>query len=410
MSLTAENIEEIKNRFAKTETVEDLAILLSWIYALKYPKQNEKTPVIIEAKHLNYYAFKAENRYKQFSIPKKSGGTRTISAPRYKLKTIQKCINEVLNAIFTPHFTATGFVPKKSILDNAKLHTGKQFVYNTDLKDFFPSVDFRRIKSVLGLKPFNLINENGTQTKGKEHLAFLIANLCCENGSLPQGAPTSPTLTNVVCQRLDKNLFKFAKSIKATYSRYADDITFSANKPIFDAEFNKKLAEIITKENFKINEAKTRLQKAGEQQSVTGIVVNKKPNVDRNFMKDIRFWLMCWTKFETEATQQKFLVQFPDKKGFLRYGGATPQFYNYLNGKILFFGMVRGANDALFLKFKTVFDQLYNQIKGKNSELLTENISENEIDLGLILDIWEKEGIGRRWKNLKHLYDGKYNK
>lgn len=393
MSLTVENIEEIKIRFAKAETVEDLASLLSYIYAIKFPKRNEKNPVMIQAKHLNYYAFKAENRYKQFSIPKKSGGIRTISAPRYKLKTIQKCINEILNIVFTPHFAATGFVPNKSILDNAKLHVGKQFVYNTDLKDFFPSVDFRRIKSVLGLRPFNLININKSQTQGKEHLAFLIANLCCENGCLPQGAPTSPTLTNVVCQRLDRNLFKFAKSIKATYSRYADDITFSANKPIFNSDFDKKLAEIIAKENFKINEAKTRLQNGGERQSVTGIVVNKKPNVDRNFIKDIRFWLMCWSKFDYEATHQKFLVQFPNKKGFLRYGGATPQFYNYLNGKILFFGMVRGANDAMFLKFKTNFDLLYSKIQRNDLASIPENISENEIDLGLILDIWEKEGI-----------------
>lgn len=393
MSLTVEKIEEIKIRFAKTETVEDLASLLSWIYALKFPKQNEKKPIIIETRHLNYYAFKAENRYKQFSIPKKSGGIRTISAPKYKLKTIQKCINEILNIVFTPHFAATGFVPNKSILDNAKLHVGKQFVYNTDLKDFFPSVDFRRIKSVLGLRPFNLINIDKTQTQGKEHLAFLIANLCCENGCLPQGAPTSPTLTNVVCQKLDKNLFKFAKSIKATYSRYADDITFSANKPIFNSDFNKKLDEIISKENFKINEAKTRLQNGGERQSVTGIVVNKKPNVERNFIKDIRFWLMCWSKFDNEATQQKFLIQFPDKKGFLRYGGATPQFYNYLNGKILFFGMVRGANDVMFLKFKTNFDLLYSKIQRNDLASIPENISKNEIDLGLILDIWEKEGI-----------------
>lgn len=100
MRLTPENIEEIKVRFAKTETVEELAQLLSWVYALKFPKRSEKTTILIEAKHLNYYAFKPANRYKQFTIKKKSGGERPISAPRYKLKTIQKCINEILNAVF----------------------------------------------------------------------------------------------------------------------------------------------------------------------------------------------------------------------------------------------------------------------------------------------------------------------
>src|SRR5256885_1878117 len=114
MRLEKEYIEEIKIRFAKTETVNDLAQLLSWIYVLKFPKRNEKTKIIIEEKHLNYYAFKPGKRYKQFAIKKKNGGERPISAPRYKLKTIQKCINEILNAVFTPHFTANGFVPHKS--------------------------------------------------------------------------------------------------------------------------------------------------------------------------------------------------------------------------------------------------------------------------------------------------------
>ena len=81
-------------------------------------------------------------------------------------------------------------------------------------------------------------------------------------------------------------------------------------------------------------------------------MVNEKSNVDRNFIKDIRFWLMCWNKYNLQATQQKFEEKFSDKKGFLRYEGATPQFYNYLKGKILFLGMVRGMEDEMFLKFK----------------------------------------------------------
>ena len=407
MRLTTENIEEIKVRFAKTETVEELAQLLSWVYALKFPKRSEKTTIIIEPKHLNYYAFKPANRYKQFIIKKKSGGERTISAPHYKLKTIQKCIKEILNAVFIPHFTATGFVPRKSIVDNAKVHIGKQFVFNTDLKDFFPSTEFRRIKAVLGLAPFNLtdaneINSNKekkktSEEKGKGYLGYLIANLCCDNGCLPQGAPTSPTLTNLVCQRLDKKLYKYAKSINATYSRYADDITFSANKPVFDEIFKKTLIDIIeVQEKFKINFEKERLQGGNERQSVTGIIVNRKSNVDRKYLKDVRFWLMCWKKFGTDVTQQKFLVQFPDKKGFLRYGGATPQFYNYLSGKILFLGMVRGAKDEMFLRFKTDFDKLNNEmngIKNINNEVFKYKNQVSQFSIKEILNIWSEKGI-----------------
>lgn len=405
MQLTLENKQEIKAIFHLCETVEDLAVLLTLVYALKFPKSSEKTEIIIKAKHLNYYAFKPENRYKQFSIKKKSGGDRIISAPRYKLKTIQKCINEVLNAVFTPHISATGFVAQKSIVDNAKVHIGKQFVFNTDLKDFFPSTEFRRVKTVLGLAPFNLTDANElfsnlvkkktSEDKSKGHLAYLIANLCCDKGCLPQGAPTSPTLTNLVCQRLDKKLSKYAKNIHATYTRYADDITFSSNKPVFDEAFRHTLIDIIeVQEKFKINFEKERLQTGGQRQSVTGIIVNRKSNVDRKYLKDVRFWLMCWEKFGTAATQQKFLIQFPEKKGFVRYGGATPQFYNYLKGKILFLGMVRGAEDELFLKYKMSFDILQNKMNGKTDvEIPISKPISTKLSVFEILQIWENQGI-----------------
>ena len=408
MQLTTEQKDEIKVRFENTETVEELAQLLSWIYALKIPNKFKKTNIVIEAKHLNYYAYKKLNRYIQFSIKKKSGGEREIFAPKYKLKTIQKCINEILNAIFIPHSAITGFVPGKSIVDNAKRHVGKQFVFNTDLKDFFPNVSFRRIKTVLGLHPFNLSenyennsNDEKVVDKGRGHLSFLIANICCENGFLPQGAPTSPTLTNLVCQRLDKKLHRYAKTINATYSRYADDITFSANKPIFDENFKKTLIDVIeVQEKFKINYEKERLQNGGERQTVTGIVVNRKTNVDRKYLKDVRFWLMCWKKFGTDATKHKFLHQFPDKKGFVRYKGNTPPFQNYLHGKILFFGMVRGKNDALYLKFLCEFEKLRNP---NFDAIIKENkktATKPNLDLNNILNIWQNKGFGEAMKNL----------
>ncbi|MES2565499.1 MAG: reverse transcriptase domain-containing protein [Bacteroidota bacterium] len=406
MRLQPAHIEEIKSRFSTTETVDELAQLLNWIYEIKFPSKGKDTNVRIEPKHLTYYAFKATDKYKRFSIKKKSGGERSISAPRYKLKTIQKCLNEIFNAVFTPHFAATGFVPKKSIVDNAKVHVGKQFVFNTDLKDFFPSTEFRRIKTVLGLAPFYLTDQNEINSnkekkkvsdeKGKGHLAYLIANLCCENGFLPQGAPTSPTLTNLVCQSLDKKLYKFAKKINATYSRYADDITFSANKSIFNDDFKKTLTQIIeVQENFKINFEKERLQNGGERQSVTGIVVNRKSNVDRKFIKDVRFWLMCWQKFNAGETQKKFLIQFPDKKGFLRYNGVAPQFYNYLYGKILFLGMVRGSKDEMYLKFKTKYENLFSNMSGKELTVATTDavLQKHELNIYSLLEVWKTEGI-----------------
>ena len=415
MKLTEENKIEIKSRFQEIETAEQLAELLQKIYEWKFPVRSEKMNVIIKAKHLNFYAFQPHNRYTEFSIPKKSKkGVRTISAPRYKLKTIQKCINEILNCVYQPHFTTVGFVPKKNIVDNAKRHVGKQFVYNIDLEDFFPSTSFRRIKTVLGLAPFNLTDENerlaakekrkiSPEKMGRGYLGFLIANLCCDKEALPQGAPTSPTLTNIVCQRLDKKLFRLAKEYKATYTRYADDITFSSNRSIFENEFKTKLKNIVeVQENFKINYEKERIQNQRERQTVTGIVVNKKTNVDRQYLIDVRFWLYYWKRYGAEKTQQKFLEMFPHKKGFQRYGGSTPQFYHYLSGKILFLKMVRGNTDEIFLTFHLSFQTLYEQFQGKAKEQKKELVDLKELlektiatenRLLQALSIWQKQGI-----------------
>ena len=134
------------------------------------------------------------------------------------------------------------------------------------------------------------------------------------------------------------------------------------------------------------------------------MVVNKKTNVERKFIKDIRFWLMCWKKFGADLTQLKFLIQFPEKKGFLRYDGATPQFYNYLNGKILFLGMVRGGTDEMYLKFKTVYDILYTDMqkqKPKEIEFVrTKFFVQPSFNLKKVLDVWENEGFANAMDGL----------
>jgi RNA-directed DNA polymerase len=392
MKLEKENIDEIKKRFEAMTSTSDLAALLQWVYEIKFPSKNPESRVVIGVRELNYYAFKAKDRYVNFEIPKKNKKeTRPISAPRYKLKTIQKCINEVLYAVLIPHKAAYGFIPNRSVVDNAKMHVGKNFVYNIDIEGFFPSTDFRRVKTVLGLKPFNL-------KETREPLAFLIANLCCENGCLPQGAPTSPTITNIVCQRLDKSLTKLAKRYGATYSRYADDITFSSHSNIFDKWFKARLKVIIErKENYKINLSKERLQDWNKRQEVTGVIVNKNPNVNREYLKDVRYWLRTWEKFDTAATQSDFTTKYPSKKSFGKYSGNIIPFQNYLMGKILYFGMVRGMDDNLFVGFKERFEKLKGgKIGGKPDDALA--IPNKEIHLSDILRTWELEGFEKAMK------------
>lgn len=385
MKLTLEHRAEIKERFSTIASVEQLAGLLQWIYDTKFPKAKKK--VTIEGRDLNYYAFKKKDRYINFEIPKKNKNEkRPIAAPRYKLKTIQKCLNEIFNSVFEPHKASYGFISNKSVVDNARLHVGKNFVYNIDIEGFFPGTDFRRVKTVLMLRPFSLQQE-------KEALAFLIANLCCENGALPQGAPTSPTLTNIVCQRLDRRLTQLAKRYRATYTRYADDITFSAHQNIFDKWFKARLKVIIERhERYKINLAKERLQDWNKRQVVTGVVVNKRLNVDRTYIKDVRYWLRTWDKFKEEATQAAFEVRFPEKKGFVRNNGVTISFHHYLLGKILYLGMVRGHDDRMYQKFKSTFA---NQIE-------TIELEGKGIDIYELMTIWEQKGLNEA---MQHYFD-----
>lgn len=197
-------------------------------------------------------------------------------------------------------------------------------------------------------------------------MAFLIANLCCFEGSLPQGAPTSPTLSNIVCQRLDKKLSNLAKQYKSSYSRYADDITFSVRFDTFDGSFKAELKQIIqNEENFVLNPLKERKLDWRVRQEVTGLVVNQKLNVTREFIKDIRYWLRTWRTFGYEQTQQDFLKRYKTKKGFQRNFLHPPLFHKYLLGKILYLGMVRGVNDDLSIKFRSSFETASETIKAE---------------------------------------------
>ena len=142
----------------------------------------------ITMRQLNYHAYSKNNpqRYVQFQIPKKKAGEfRTITAPNSGLKCVQRCLNVILLEGFRPNPAANGFIPGRSIVDNAKVHLGQNFVYNIDLKDFFPTIKAGRVFACLQLKPFGYNKET----------ASIITDLCCHEGVLPQGAPTSPILT-----------------------------------------------------------------------------------------------------------------------------------------------------------------------------------------------------------------------
>jgi len=363
-----------KNAFENLKTKEDLLDVLNHAKKLLYP--NAKKIEYFDLKKLCYYSnFNIrKNAYKQFDIRKKNGGIRTILAPVKSLKIIQKCLNLIFNTLFRPSKQATGFVLERSVVTNAKFHVGKQYVYNIDLKDFFPSIQIHRVKAVLKISPFNLSDE----------IAFMIANLCCHNGVLPQGAPTSPTLSNIICQNLDKQLHKLAKQTKANYSRYADDITFSSDINSFkpNGKFNKSLKKIIKQQNFTINTEKTRLQNTAFRQEVTGLIVNEQVNVTRRYLRQIRAMLNNWQKLGLEQATTTFLQNYAKDKKHIKKDNLN--FINVLSSKLEYLKMVRGYTDKIYLKY---FEQYFLLCEKERLNL------PEIINIENILNTWETAGI-----------------
>ena len=334
--------------------------------------------------------------YKTFEIKKKSGGSRKIHAPKKRLKLIQKCLNHILREIHSPHNAAKGFVPKVSIVDNARTHTKMNYVLNVDIKDFFPSVDQARVRARLLTKPFDLGN-----TPERVKIASVIAILCCtkmeverydsvknewyttEKYVLPQGAPTSPTMTNIICERLDILLTGLANRFHCKYSRYADDITFSCMNNVFrkTGEFYKELERIILDQGFHIKESKTRVQSKYYRQEVTGLVVNEEVNVNKRYIREIRKWVYYWETYGYEKAEGIFISQYLKDKGHVRNG--KPDMANVLWGKLQYLKMVKGVENKTFSNLNTKFNKLDERTTIKNKPDIVENILKLGLDVAM---------------------------
>lgn len=213
-------------------------------------------------KQVRYFVYQKSQFYHNFEIPKRDGGKRLIAAPTKDLKRVQKNIlNNVLYQ-FKPHINCYGFIKNKSIFSNASKHRNKEIIFNTDIKDFFNTITSKRIQGLLEKLGFS------------KDVAYLITELCTFNRHLPQGAPTSPHISNLICHTLDKRLTGLAKKMNVEYSRYADDITFSGSK--IPRSITKLIEKIVRKEGFKLARDKTRFLSKANRQVVTGLIVNQK--------------------------------------------------------------------------------------------------------------------------------------
>ncbi len=246
----------------------------------------------------NLYVLPLNERYHIFSIPKRNGGVRTITAPKSSIKLYQRKLADILSCFYKKKACVYGYVNGRNIKQNAQVHCKKKIIINIDLKDFFPTINFGRVRGVFKSKPFEF----------NDIVATTLAQICCYDGKLPQGAPTSPIISNFVCRTLDNQLQKFASKYRLTYSRYADDITFSTNMNVIPEEIatidsegkiilSKDLENIISSNQFEINYEKVRYSRKNNRQEVTGLIVNSKVNVKRKYIRQIRAMLHAWHKF-----------------------------------------------------------------------------------------------------------------
>jgi hypothetical protein len=242
-----------------------------------------------------------ENFYKEFSIPKKSGKFRSIESPTKQLKILQGITKDLLEEYYTKDQVPThvfGYVQGRGIKENAQLHVRKKYVLNIDIKNFFKSITKKMIIERLSYKPFSIHR--------RSIINRIIAEIVTFNDYLPTGSPTSPIVSNIVLKEFDYSMVMFSKKYGLTYSRYADDLTFSTNKPHDFKSIINSLQQRVAKFGFKLNKDKTRLQCSGSRQIVTGLVVNSKVSVKKEFISLTKCMLNNWWVYGIEEAQERY--------------------------------------------------------------------------------------------------------
>jgi retron-type reverse transcriptase len=290
------------------------------------------------------------SHYVRFRLPKKTGGERLISAPMPRLKEVQhRVLHNILEKVEL-HDAAHGFCAGRSIVSNARPHVGAEVIINLDLKDFFPSIAYRRVKGLFRSFGYSeaaatifglLCTEPEVETVELDGRTYFVAT---SGRHLPQGAPTSPAITNLLCRRLDRRLRKMAAELGFTYTRYADDLTFSASGNGLRNICNvlNRVEAIVAHEGFAVHPDKTRVLRRSRQQEVTGIVINSHPNISKKTLKRFR------------ATLYQIEKDGPDGK----HWGPSPDVIASLQGFANYVFMVNPAKGAeLQTRVRAVIDR-----------------------------------------------------
>lgn len=278
--------------------------------------------------------------YSHFDISKRSGKSRIISAPDNRLKMLQQKVARSLSKLYNPRNPVHGFVPDRSVRTNAESHLRRRFILNVDIKNFFPTITEARVKGLL--ESIGIVTD----------VAETIARICTNNGCLPQGAPSSPVISNMICFRLDRSLLNFSKEHRLIYTRYADDVTLSSFQPptaLFEGDrpdpgrlptekLSDELRIIFRNNGFELNPDKIHYADKKSRRVVTGIKVNEGLNVDRRYVRNVRSALFRVEKHGPAAAQTELKARF----------GKTCKIQAHLQGKISWVGFVKGQSDPVF--------------------------------------------------------------
>ena len=294
------------------------------------------------------YAYPKDRRYDTFDVPRsREAPPRVIRAPIKPIKEVQRRLADALAASYEPPPQVHRFVAGRGPFTNARVHQRQRLVLKLDLADFFPTIHFGRVRGLFMAYPFTYPAE----------VATLLAHICCHDNELPQGAPTSPVVSNYICRRLDRELGKLAQQERCFYSRYADDLTFSTDRSTFPATWasfsvdgelilEPKLREVIRANGFVVNEAKTRFMRRTQRQRVTGFVVNDKPNVSSDYVRSLRNVLYIWQKYGRDAAIASF--ENSGRPPHRPPGKPVPPIELVLRGCVQYVGRVRGWRSSTY--------------------------------------------------------------
>ena len=307
-----------------------------------------------------------ELHYRQASVPKKGGGVRNLLVPDHLLCRIQKNILRHVLADFPISDYAMAYKTGTAIVENAKPHAGMKEILKLDIRNFFDSITY-----------FQVYRNAFPAVYYPPPIRTMLASLCCCRDSLPQGAPTSPAVSNLVMKPFDEYLGAWCEERGIRYTRYCDDLTFSGK---FDRrEVQNKVRGFLAAYGFELNEKKTRLQKAHQRQTVTGIVVNEKPQASREYRRRLRAEVYYCSKFGVESHLQRYGGEGPQKEAVPREAGeACVRYLQKLQGKINYVLQVN-PEDPEFCRAKELVKEML-EARGCSAETEKKSSERGEND------------------------------